>query len=59
LQAEAGAILCGDGEGCRRKGEHVAGMTWIFLDSDSGQSGLKLRTALESMQIAHLFDREL
>ena len=54
LQAEAGAILCGDGGGCRRKGEHVAGMTWIFLDSDSGQSGLKLRTALESMQIAHL-----
>ncbi|TXH46470.1 MAG: hypothetical protein E6Q97_29575 [Desulfurellales bacterium] len=59
LPAEIGAILAQslDDNGTlrpRRRGIDVAAFTWLFLDSDRGHSGQRLRTCLDDLNIAYL-----
>ena len=59
LPAEIGAILAqslDDNQKLRprRRGVDVTAFTWLFIDSDRGHSGQRLRTALDDLNIAYL-----
>lgn len=56
LPAEVGALLAVEGGKVRRRAKDVLAPSWIFIDTDSGQSGISLRLKLCELQMAFLME---
>ena len=54
LPYEVGAILATENGRARRRARDVVAFTWIFIDSDTGQSATALREALQALNICFM-----